>query len=142
MIRFFHSLTFRLTLLYSVYFCLLIVVSLYSFHYFHVESPTDSIKDQLHREAAELSAIYERGGIVAASRALEARRHKEAERYPFDALIDAQSAVVTSNLPSWPASSTQDWLRTEADLHPAERTRVVKGKSVSVRVDLGGGRTI
>jgi len=115
--RLFHSLTFRLTLLYSVYFCLLIVVSLYSFHYFHVESPTDSIKDQLHREAAELSAIYERGGIVAASRALEARRHKEAERYPFDALIDAQSAVVTSNLPSWPASSSQDWLRIEADLH-------------------------
>src|SRR3546814_14064214 len=99
MMRLFHSLTFRLTLLYSVYFCLLIVVSLYSFHYFHVESPTDSIKDQLHREAAELSAIYERGGIVAASRALEARRHKEAERYRFDARIHDNGAGETRHRP-------------------------------------------
>lgn len=64
-----------------------------------------------------MSAVYERGGVVAATRALAVRWHKEAERYPFHALIDAQGTVVTSNLPSWPARSSQDWLRIEADLH-------------------------
>lgn len=112
-----HSITLRLTLLYSVYFCLLIIAFLSLYYYFNIESPTKDLKYQLRQEAAELSAVYERGGVVAATQALARRRHKEAERYPFDALINAQGAVVTSNLPSWPAQSSQDWLRIEADLH-------------------------
>lgn len=112
-----HSITLRLTLLYSAYFCLLIIISLGSYHYFYIESPTVDIKRQLRQEAAEFSAVYERGGVGAATRALAIRRHKEAERYPFDALIDTRGAVVTSNLPSWPARSSRDWLRIEADLH-------------------------
>jgi signal transduction histidine kinase len=112
-----HSITFRLTLLYSAYFCLVIIISLGSYYYFYVESPTNALKDQLRQEAAELSAVYERGGVVAATRALDVRRHKEAGRDPFDALINGRGAVVSSNLPSWPARSSQDWLRIEADLH-------------------------
>ena len=112
-----HSLTFRLTLLYSVYFCAIIIIALYAYYFFNVESPTNHLKGQIRQEAAELSAVYERGGVVAATKALAARRHREAERYPFDALIDARGVVVTGNLPSWPARSSQDWLRIEADLH-------------------------
>lgn len=64
-------------------------------------------------EASQLESVYRREGRDALLARLDARAHSPAPRRAYHVLLSADGAVISANLPVWPVSAGDDWVRFE-----------------------------
>lgn len=124
--RLWRSFSFRLVLLYAGLFTLSVSLLMGLYYWSSIYQPMEEVRDGLRDDSARLIEIYEGGGAARLAPLLERRAATDAPRRAYHALIDARGNVVTTNLPSWPDgadtprspdSSSQRWLRIEADIY-------------------------
>ncbi len=115
--RLVQGLSFRLALTYVGLFCVSVAVLLGLYFWLSILRPLDEVRTRVDLEMRELSQIYIVEGRDALTAALDERSSRLGGAQPFHAFIDADGAVITANLPSWPAEVTQDWIEIEADIY-------------------------
>lgn len=111
-----RSLSFRLALTYAGLFFLSSAVLVGLYYWAAVIRPMDQLQARIAREAKLVSQIYIVDGAQAARNALDRRIGQANERRAYHALILPGGAVLTANLPSWPAGRFRGWAMLEADI--------------------------
>lgn len=113
----FHSLSFRLALIYVGLFAVSLLVVLGSFYLVVIRMPLEAAKAEVEAEARTLQNVYIVDGGTALTVRLQARIHAPNPRHAFHAFIDRHGHVVSANLPSWPRQLSAGWWRLEADAY-------------------------
>lgn len=117
MTRLWRSFSFRLALLYAALFTLSVLILLALYYWTSIIHPTDAVQRALTAESDALEALYGHDGPEALIAALNRRAAEPAPRRAYHALIAPDGRARASNLPSWPRTSAEQWLRIEADVY-------------------------
>jgi signal transduction histidine kinase len=111
--RLLNSLTFRATLLYMALFTGSVSLMLGLGWVGGVWWPLQIVQRSVAEEARGLETVYKTRGRDALLARLEARARAPAPRRAYHVLLAADGAVIAANLPVWPVSAHQDWVRFE-----------------------------
>ena len=90
---------------------------LLAIYFLGVRAPMSEVRQTVAAESRQLEALYEQYGQDALVSALIERRRAPSSSKAFDAFIEANGTVITTNLPSWPQVRRGEWSRIEADLY-------------------------
>ena len=111
-----RSLSFRLALLYAGLFGTSVLLLGGLYYWVAIARPLDGVQASLREEAATYRRLFEREGVETLALALERRAADPSPRMAYHALLSGEGETVTANLPSWPASQGDSWIRIEADI--------------------------
>ncbi|WP_230281177.1 HAMP domain-containing sensor histidine kinase [Croceicoccus sp. Ery15] len=112
------SLSFRLAVTYAALFCGSLAVLFIAYFWLAVSRPLGAVRTQVNAELAEFEAVYAKDGIDALAERLDTRaKASSALDRAFHALIAADGAVITTNLPSWPSTVQRGFYSIEADVY-------------------------
>jgi len=115
-VKLLRSLTFRLALYYAGLFSLSMLLLGALYYAVVIRAPLETVRRGLVVEAERFTELHSRLGPEALAAELERRAAQPADRLAYHVLIDPSGATVTANLPSWPRSPGDEWIRVEADI--------------------------
>lgn len=114
--RLFGSLSFRLALIYAALFLVSVTALAGLYYWLGIHRPLDATRSQIRAESEYLAARYAIVGPLGLAPMLEERAGSASASQPYHALLRADGSAVVTNLPSWPRTRSDDWLRIDADV--------------------------
>jgi signal transduction histidine kinase len=117
MTQLWHSLSFRLALLYAALLGMSMTALFAAYYVIVVSLPLGALRDQIQQEATALAAHYERAGADALASELIRRAENDEGLRAFHSFHAPDGRRVTTNLPSVPTAPFQGWLSIEADVY-------------------------
>lgn len=134
--RLWRSLTLRLALIYVALFLTSTGAMFGAAYWIGVYQPLLKESAAVRADAGSLSAIDRGGGRDALIRALQLRQVTGPKR-AFHALIAADGATISANLPSWPEKAIEGWTLLEADIYQGGQEQDYEALVVERRLDDG-----
>jgi signal transduction histidine kinase len=98
----FHSTIFRLTLLYTTFFCVSLLLLLTFVYFATVREMESEIKHRITSETNEMKAEFAAHGIEALEKLINEFQEDEDEGLAIYLLTDAGGKVLAGNMESWP----------------------------------------
>ena len=111
-----RSLTFRLALYYAGLFSVSVAALGAVYYIVAIRAPLEAVRSELADEAERYAALHDRLGLEALAAELERRAAELSPRLAYHVLLDPEGRAVTANLPSWPRTRGEEWIRVEADV--------------------------
>jgi signal transduction histidine kinase len=128
--RLFQSTIFRLTLLYTTFFCVSLLLLLTFVYFATVREMESEIKHRISTEANEMKTEYTGHGIEALQRLIGQFLEDEDEGLAIYLLTDAQGKVLAGNMESWPVDIEYEgnWLNFEIESRKPEEGVNILGR--------------
>lgn len=118
----FQSTIFRLTLLYTAFFCASFLLLLTFVYFATVRAMEDEIKHRITSEMNEAKTEYSAHGVEALQRKISEFLEDEEEGLAIYLLIDAQGKVLAGNMENWPegVQYSGNWMLFDIESHQEE----------------------